>query len=312
VPEGALVAAVDGGGSRSRAVLAVDKKLVARVEAGPLQLTTMSPGAIRRVLDGLVDDLTRGTDLRLVTAICLGIAGAGAPERRAAAERWAKQRLPSARITVCRDVDLVLAAGGTDGTGIAAIAGTGAIVLGRNREGVERKADGRGPLVADRGGAFQLGLDAIRLVVRSLDVQRRPPQPLAEALCAALGIATPGLAATAVAGRDGLPFAQIAALGGAVCALAADGDLHSQQLVRAAAAELAASYRAVRRRLPGADELRHLLSGGVATTRPYRDAFVRATGVPRWRVVSDPVLGGLAIARWSTRDDPMSAQSPVG
>lgn len=291
-----ILAAVDGGGSGSRAVLAVGETIVSRVEAGPLQLTTMDRRAIRNVLDALLDGLTRGADRRLVAGICLGIAGAGNPERRSVVERWAQERLPAARTRVCRDVDLVLATGGADGTGIAAIAGTGAIVFGRDADGVERSADGRGPLVGDRGGGFQLGLDAIRVVVRSLDATRRPPQPLADLVCEALGIAAPELAAGAVAGSDGIPFAQIAALGGRVCALAANGDTRSQRLVTGAARELAASYRLVRRRLREADHLRHLLAGGLATTQAYRTAFVAAAGGAGWQVVEEPLLGGLVIA----------------
>ena len=291
-----LLAAVDGGGSASRAVLAVGETVVARVEAGPLQLTTMDPRAVHDVLDVLLDRLTRGADPRLVTGICLGIAGAGDPEQRSVVERWAQARLPAARTRVCRDVDLVLAAGSADGAGIAAIAGTGAIVFARDADGVERSADGRGPLVGDRGGGFQLGLDAIRLVIRLLDATRLPPEPLATVVCETLGIAAPELAGGAVVGSDRVPFAQIASVGGRVCALAANGDGHAQSLVTGAARELAASYRMVCRRMQGADQLRHLLAGGLATTPAYRTAFLAAAAGADWQVIAEPLLGGLVIA----------------
>jgi N-acetylglucosamine kinase-like BadF-type ATPase len=297
-----LVAAIDGGGSGSRGVLAAGPTLIARVEAGPLQLTTMDGRAIRFVLDTLLDELTRKADPRQIAGLCLGVAGAGNPERRSILEQWARERLPQARTSVCRDVDLVLAAGQADGTGIAAIAGTGAIVLGRNADGVERLADGRGPFVGDRGGGFQLGLDAIRLVLHALEAKRPAPQPLADVVCDTLGIHTSELEAVAVPESDGVPLAQVAALARRVCGLAVDGDTHSRRLVTAAAGELAASYRAVSQGLPGAEALLHLLAGGLATTPVYRMAFAAATGRTDWQVVADPVVGGLVLAATHDRE----------
>jgi N-acetylglucosamine kinase-like BadF-type ATPase len=291
----ALLVAIDGGGSRSRAALARGETVLARVEAGPLQLTTMNRHAIRRVLDQLLDGVTHGAEPHLVAAICLGIAGGGNPQRRSVVERWARERLPGARASVCRDVDLVLAAGGAGWVGIAAIAGTGAIVLGRNHEGLERHADGLGPLIGDRGGGFQLGLDAIRLALRGLDAKREPPQLFTDAVCEGLGITSPELAAATMTGSGSVPFARIAAIGGRVCTLAAEGETNSQRLVAAAAKELAASYRMVRRRLPGADGLPHLLAGGLGTMPAYHAAFVAAAG-GEWQIVADPLLGGVSIA----------------
>jgi N-acetylglucosamine kinase-like BadF-type ATPase len=292
VAEAPLLVAVDGGGSGSRAVLAVDGTVVSRIDGAPLQLTTMDQRAVLAVLDEVLDELMHGVDPRQIAAICLGIAGAGNPERRDVVERWLGARLPEAEGTVCRDVDLVLAAGSPDQTGIAAIAGTGAIVLGRDVDGVERVADGRGPLAGDRGGGFRLGLDAIRLVVES----RSAPQPLTAALCETLGVAEPELAAVGLTGTDGTGFVQIAAIGGQVCRLAAEGDAHSQRLVTEAAKQLAASYRAVWHALRGAKRLPHLLAGGLASTTAYRAAFTSAARRADWQLVAEPVLGGLTIA----------------
>ena len=58
-----------------------------------------------------------------------------------------------------RDAPLALV--GTD-TGIVVLAGTGAFVFGRNRDGQELHLDGIGPVYGDHGSAYQIGLAAIR------------------------------------------------------------------------------------------------------------------------------------------------------
>ena len=294
MPDAPLVVAIDGGGSGSRAVLARAGSVVARVEVAPIQLTTMSDRTIRATLDRAIDALAGGLAAGAIEAICVGVAGAGRAQRRLLVERWAAGRLPSARVEVCRDVDLVLAHGSA-GVGVAAIAGTGAVVLGRTAQGEERIADGRGPLVGDRGGGFQLGLDAVRLVLRRLDADARPPAAVSAAICRTLEVDAPADAAQVVSNLDAARVARVAAIAAQLCELAEGGDTVAERLVRAAARELARSYRYVERGLPSTEQLPHLLAGGLATAPAYRRAFVAETH-PSWRPVREPVMGGVAIA----------------
>lgn len=297
-----LVIAVDGGGSGSRGAIADDHEIVARAEAGPLQLTTVPPARVEKELDALLDELVRKAGVRRVDAVCLGLAGAGSAVRREPAERWARSRLGSSCWCVCRDVDLVLAAGGAGGVGIAVVVGTGAIVVGRGADGIEHRADGWGPLVGDRGGGFDLALNAIRDCLRELDETGTAVGALAAAICETLNIARVQDAAAVLTAAGGVPFVTVAGVARRVCDLAESGDAQALRLVAAGAAELAASYRAVRRRLHDASEIPHLLAGGLATAPSFRDAFLADVGDgPSWQEVRDPLAGGLVIARADAR-----------
>lgn len=70
-------------------------------------------------------------------------------------------------------------------SGLIALAGTGAFVYGRDRAGRHLVLDGLGPLLGDHGGAFQIGLAALRVAARA-DWHARHRTSLAPALAAAL------------------------------------------------------------------------------------------------------------------------------
>jgi glucosamine kinase len=255
----------------------------------------MRDEAIGDRLDDLIARLR--PEGKAVASICLGIAGAGSSERRSVVEHWARTRLPGTRARVVRDVDLVLASGSPDRTGIAVVAGTGSIVIGRTADGIERRAGGRGPLVGDDSSGFQLGLSAIRLVMRSLDGAHDHPATVARVMCSCLGIDRPELAGLAAIREGVVAIAEIAALGGQIVLLAQNGDRQAEQLVRAAAHSLAQLYRLVARQLSEASTVPHLLAGGLVLAPVYREAFIQSAAAPRrWQIVTEPVLGGLRLA----------------
>ena len=71
--------------------------------------------------------------------------------------------------------------------GIIIIAGTGSIVLGRDAVGTEARAGGWGPLLADDGSGYAIGLAGLRAVFRARDGWG-PSTALTQALQEALSL----------------------------------------------------------------------------------------------------------------------------
>jgi N-acetylglucosamine kinase-like BadF-type ATPase len=85
------------------------------------------------------------------------------------------------------------------------IAGTGSIAVGRARDGPTARAGGWGHLIGDEGSAYGVVLDAVRLVAHRTDGRdHRPdgPDPFAERISAALGVADPTRIVTAIYSPD--------------------------------------------------------------------------------------------------------------
>jgi len=193
-------------------------------------------------------------------------------ERRAAARRL---RGVAARVEVISDAEAALLGAHDGRAGLLVLAGTGSIVVGRDKRGRLARAGGLGPLIGDEGSAFWLGREWLR----------RTP-----------GAAT--LARTLGRGPDAVP--RIAALAPRVLARARRGDRHARAVVTAGQAELAALALDVIRRLRLPRPVRVSWGGGLLANAWYRAGVRRALARRvrcRWRPPAlDPALAAARLA----------------
>ncbi len=101
-------------------------------------------------------------------ACCAGAAGAEVPEARAHLQALLERKLPGSRVGVVHDTRLVLAAAGLD-SGIALIAGTGAVAYARAADGREARRGGWGWMLGDEGSGVWIAREAARLVLTRVD-----------------------------------------------------------------------------------------------------------------------------------------------
>ena len=295
------VLVVDGGATRSRAVL-VDRAGMPRAAAvGP----PASAGRGVRDLDLLASLRTLLARVAGATgrvAVVAGFAGAGRPAGRARARRVLAAALAGAgveaeELVVTTDAHLALlaAAGPTGSPAAVLLAGTGSVaVAGDGERWVQ--VGGGGRYLDDEGSGFWLGAEALRAVVRWADGRAPEAGPLARAALAALGrtdVAALIEAAPALWRRP----AEVAALAPEVLRLAALGDPVAHDIVRRGAAGLAALAAAVCRlaRLPPGAGL--ALGGGLLRDpSPLRTMLVAALPADLGRVArpltAPPAAGG--------------------
>ncbi|HCO22265.1 MAG: N-acetylglucosamine kinase [Gimesia sp.] len=171
-----LVLGIDGGGSATRAALAVvaesfEFHIVGRGMAGASNFNSCGWEAateqVQRAIQSAFE--SAGTEAHQVAAICLGMSGAGRTVEQQAWLRWAEESHIAEQARVVTDAETVLAAGTPEGAGVALIAGTGSLAFGKNAAGENARAGGWGYLLGDEGSGYQIALAAMQGMARAVD-----------------------------------------------------------------------------------------------------------------------------------------------
>lgn len=175
-------------------------------------------------------------------AACFGMSG-GPDDKRSILQSMLRAR----RLVVTSDAMIALAGATTAGQGIAVIAGTGSIAIGRNPEGRTARAGGWGYAFGDEGGGFDIVRQALRAALR-MEEGWGPPTSLRSALLRATGGGDANQMLHQFYG-DEWPRARLAALAPIVDAAAMEGDAAATGILLRAAQELASMAAAVRGQL---------------------------------------------------------------
>jgi N-acetylmuramic acid 6-phosphate etherase len=305
-PGGKLFLGIDGGGSRTVALLAAAEDhgtVVGRGEAGPSNLQAVGPDRALAALDESVADAFAAAKLARtpVAVACLGLAGAGRPEDQKVIQDWAGAVSLAQTVHVTTDAAILLAAGTPEGWGLAVVAGTGSIAYGRAADGRSARAGGWGYLMGDEGSAYALVLAGLQAVARAAD-GRGPTTVLTERFLGHLSLSQPQELVPAIyrSGRDRAALASWAPL---VLEAADAGDAVAFEIMQDGARELAQTAAAVSRTL-GFDRSAPplALSGGVLlASAGYRRCVVSALESLGFRpgpitVVREPAEGALRLA----------------
>jgi N-acetylglucosamine kinase-like BadF-type ATPase len=294
----AQIVGIDGGGTRTRAVaVGPGARLlgVARAGCGNFQVLGLDG------LEALLGDLWPRLGVQLpLSALCLGLAGAGRPTEQRAIAEWARERNWAGQVRVVSDAQAALVGAHGSQAGLVVIAGTGSMVLGRNAQGEQARAGGWGPLLGDEGSGYHLGMEGIRAALRARDGWG-PATALDPRLRRALGLEDWDQVVRWIYGGE-LERGRVAALGLEVVEAAREGDGCALAIVAAAGQALGRQLGAVARKL-GLEEGAPVAGvGGLFAARPFLwPALVRAARAagcrPRWRdPLLPPVLGAVLIA----------------
>jgi len=296
-----LVVGVDGGGSKTLALVAdAQGQILGRGIAGPSNYQVVGQEAACAAIATAI----RAARARIpgeLSALCLGIAGAGRVSDRAMFQAWAAAHYPGMPIGVVHDGQLALAAGTPEGWGIAVLCGTGSLVYGQDRQGRTARAGGWGYLLGDEGSGYAIGLAALRAVARAAD-GRGPATALTQTILEHWSLDEPqGLIAHVY--RSPLPRTEIAGLTEMVVDVAERGDQLARELLRAAGEELAQAARAVASQLALPQPIPCALAGSVilhaATVRQSLQQAATAQGLALSPItpVPEPAQGAVRLAR---------------
>ena len=243
-----LVVGVDGGGSKTRLIVADASGAHIADVTGPG--SAMAPGRADHSA-GVIGDLLRqalseaGIEGAKPRALVAGVAGVGRPSEQRALIAGLEDLELAEDISVEGDGEIALTDAFGFGPGIILISGTGSIAYGRGPSRTLARAGGWGPAFGDEGSGSWIGCKALAIVASAAD-GREPATALTGAILTAAQVNEPqelipwGIAATP---------RELAALAPVVFNAAAAGDVRANSLVGFAVEELVLHIRALAIRL---------------------------------------------------------------
>ncbi len=165
---------IDGGGTKTRCVLADETTVVARAMSGGSNMVRLGEQEARQALHTAVRQACATAQIapNQIRALCIGAAGAARPEITARTVSILNElipEIPHEKIEVVGDSVIALEAAFGTGPGVIAIAGTGSIVYGRDAKGHTARAGGWGFAISDEGSGHWIGRRAIAAVMSAHD-----------------------------------------------------------------------------------------------------------------------------------------------
>jgi len=264
---------MDGGATKTLCAVGTQGSMLANAIAGPSTLLRASEETVRASLRDSISNacnLARVAPEQIVAA-CLGSTGAARADIARTLHAMLAALLPNARIQVCGDMEIALAAAFGSEPGVVVVSGTGSISFGRSADGRTARAGGKGPETSDEGSGYWIGKRAMEFM------EYEPAAPPAALVPAVIAEAkkgnTPARLLLAEAGTE------LAKLAAAVCEDLSGPSKEAGERIRVAMAGGVFKHSLEVRR-SFADELAHL----------YPQASVAA------RVI-EPVKGALWMAR---------------
>jgi len=287
-----LFLGVDGGQSSTIAFIGDESgRVLGAGRAGPSNHVGGPEGRAKftGAIEGSVGEACRraGVDFRATEfeAACLGFSG-GPEDKQAILEAM----LRTSRLVVTHDAMIALAGATAGEPGIIAIAGTGSIAYGRNRDGRTARGGGWGYVFGDEGGGFDLARQALRAALR-----------MEEGWGAATSLRAMLLETTGARDANDLlhrfytaefPRPKIAGYARLVDQAAAAGDAVAGDILHAAAQQLAGFVAAVRGQLFAPDDsVRVAYIGGVFRSDLLRERFRRIVELSDGNRTGAPLYG---------------------
>jgi N-acetylglucosamine kinase-like BadF-type ATPase len=163
-----VVLGIDGGGTRTRASIVADGRVLAYAENGSIKRLRVGEEAAEANLRALLAEVYAQAGVTGVYAASVGVASASMP----GVAEWITAVLREfavERSEVVGDEVIALDAAFRGGPGILQIAGTGSNTIGRAPNGSRECAGGWSSRLGDEGSGYWIGLHSLRRALNAYD-----------------------------------------------------------------------------------------------------------------------------------------------
>ena len=258
-----LVLGLEGGGTKTDWIFLrhqdSNSELIEKGKLPPSNLKLTSATHLKEIFQTLPAN---------VTHVGIYLAGCVTEQDREQLLRLGRQIWPAASIRAGSDRESALTAAFGKENGITVISGTGSAVTGR-KNGRMEKAGGRGHLLGDRGGAYVICMEGLRLALRTYDLDHIT-SPMAQAILRDLSLSHMEELINWVQTADKTAISRLCPV---LFASAIDGDEEMMGVIRAGAQTLATYTESVSKWLDfPAPQVR--LLGGIFLNQPiYSDLY---------------------------------------
>src|SRR3954471_11218831 len=172
-----IVIGIDGGGSKTHAIVADDVgTTIAEAFGAGSAVTPGRADDSADVIVGVVREALETASMTHVTprVLCVGVAGVGRENERQELWRALVSRDLASDVVVHSDFGIALDDAFGDGPGILLIAGTGSVAFGRSPGGATARCGGWGPVFGDEGSGAWIGKKALSIVTAAADGREAP------------------------------------------------------------------------------------------------------------------------------------------
>lgn len=290
------VLGIDAGGSKTVGLLADETGAVrARIRTEGANLLTHGELAVEKTLHRVMERLGAR---QLVSATCVGVAGADRPSERKTLRDILHRLGLRDPVQIVHDAEIALVAGAPERIGIVLVAGTGSIAYGVDPQGRSARSGGWGYLLGDEGSAFWLGQQALQRSLQALD-GRGETTSLTDRIASHLDLDLATDLMTWIYSGDSLRY-RVSRLVPLIQQAMNDGDSVAGRLIEEAAQHLSCAARAVHSRLELPQSFAVVLVGGAFHACPSLQARVEQLLVlPGAKVAplrGEPAAGAVTMA----------------
>lgn len=304
-PNRDLVFGADGGGTKTLGVIADRRRnVLARHQVGPSNPNVVGFDVAADNLRSLIIlcCTEAGCSPRDLASLVLGLAGAGSESEQGKVvslvnERFRASGAGNLPVTVVHDARIALEGAFGGGPGIAVIAGTGSVVIGKSAETRIARVGGWGRALGDEGSGYFIARESVRAVTREIDGMGNAGA-LREALAERHGLDSRARIVAAVY-RENFDLPSLAPT---VFELATKGDSVALSVLRSAASQLADQVSTVAASLGFSGAVGVAFNGGLIDhdsvySEMLKDAIVhRVHGARVDPPLYPPVMGAVIMA----------------
>lgn len=167
-----LIFGIDGGGSFSRLRIATKEDpftALATEQGTSTNIYSVGREAAAHTIVEILRRACEKIDIQMSDLAfgCFGSAGLGREEEQLFFSDLFFHVLPSTRMKLCSDGEILLVGGVRSLEGYCLIAGTGSFAMARSQDGVTMRAGGYGYMLGDEGSAWWITDQAVKRTIRS-------------------------------------------------------------------------------------------------------------------------------------------------